>query len=313
MLAAALSAASAALLGTAYWRLPHLFRKPLIAVNRRLSGLRPATVQVGPHLVHYLEGGKGEPVILLHGIFAEKDHWVEFARKLTGRYRVIIPDLPGHGESSRLPDQGYDYAAQTERMHALLDALDVPRAHLAGSSMGGTIAALYAMRHADRVASVAFVGAPHGILSPRPSRMDKLIDAGRSPLIARDAAEFEQMLSLLFVKRPFMPRPILLAARSEAIRNAESNQRLWREQLGDRHLLHTCVEDLRVGTLLLWGAGDRVFDVSGAEVLRSRLENLQAHVMQGVGHLPMMEAPGKSSQIYARFLASMPRRRSACP
>lgn len=292
-----------AVIAAAYYRLPHLFKEPLAGLNRAAAGLSEKTVRVGTHDVHYLEGGSGEPVVLLHGIFAEKDHWVDFARPLTGRYRVVAPDLPGFGESGRLDSEDYGYATQVERLKDLLDALGIARAHLAGNSMGGTIAALFAIRYPDRVATVAFIGAPHGIRSPVPSEMDRLIDAGSAPLIARDAAEFERMLSLVFVQRPFLPYPILHDAQSTAVRNAQSNLRIWQRQLKDRYLLQERIGALRARTFLLWGQGDRIFDVSAVDAVRARLQQVNVNVLPEVGHLPMMEAPKEASRLYAAFLS----------
>ncbi len=288
---------------TTYHAFPLLYQEPLLWLNRSLSGLEEKTVQAAGHRIHYLEGGAGgTPVVLLHGIFAEKDHWVDFARPLTGSHRVIAPDLPGFGESSRIDGQAYDYAAQTERLGAWLDALCLPRVHLAGNSMGGTIAALYALRHPDRVASVAFIGAPHGIRSAQPSAMDRLIDAGQAPLVAHDAAAFDAMMDLVFAQRPYLPGPILATARTDAMRNAPSNLRLWRAQLKDRYLLQTQVGGLRPPTLALWGQQDRVFDASGADELRSRLPQARIEMLPGLGHLPMMEAPKEVAGRYALFL-----------
>lgn len=298
-------------LAVAYYSLPHHFTQPLLDVNRALSGLSEKTVPVGPHTVHYLEGGLGdagaEPLVLLHGIFAEKDHWVDFARPLTGRYRVIAPDLPGFGESSRLPDQTYDYAAQTERLKDLLDVWGVRRVHLAGNSMGGTIAVLFAIAHPERVASVALIGAPHGIRSPQPSRMDGLVDTGKAPLVARTPTEFAQMMGLVFAQQPFLPYPILHATEHAALRNADSNTRLWNAQLKDRYLLDSRISALQLPTLVLWGERDQVFDASGAELLRSRLKNPRIEVLPGVGHLPMMEVPSATAQKYASFLETLGR------
>ncbi len=294
-------------IATAYYSLPHLFKEPLVALNRAISGVTEKTVTLDAHEIHYLEGGTGDPVVLLHGIFAEKDHWVDFARQLTGNYRVVVPDLPGFGESSRLAGQRYDYATQTERLKNLLDALGIPRAHLAGNSMGGTIAALFAIRYPERVASVALIGAPHGIRSPQPSKMDRLIDEGKSPLVASTSAAFDEMLSLVFAKRPFLPYPIMNDARIGAIRNAESNMQLWREQLKDRHMLHDRVGGLPVPALALWGSDDQVFDASGADVLRRQLKDADVRVIHGIGHLPMMEAPKDTSLVYADFLRKVPR------
>jgi abhydrolase domain-containing protein 6 len=281
---------------------PITWRPALIDLNRKLSGLQEHQLALGKHRIHYLEGGQGETVVLLHGIFGEKDHWVDFARRLTPHYRVIVPDLPGFGASSRHEDEPYDYAAQTRRLGALLDALGVQRAHLAGSSMGGTLAALLALEQPQRVTSVAFIGAPHGIRSLLPSDMDRAIEAGRAPLVTPDAQTFREMLSLVFARQPFLPYPILQAARTQALERASSNQRIWQEQLGDRYLLHTRIDGLRAPLLALWGGQDRVFDATGARVLGTLLPQAEVEILRRLGHLPMMEAPAETARRYLRFL-----------
>jgi pimeloyl-ACP methyl ester carboxylesterase len=302
-----------------YYGAPSLFQQPLLSLNRSLSGMEPKATTAAMHTVHYLDSGTpasaptagdaGTPIVLLHGIFAEKDHWVDFARPLTRQHRVIAPDIPGFGESTRHDDQPYDYAAHVTRLAALLDAIGLQRVHLAGNSMGGTIAALFALQHPERVASVAFIGAPHGIRSPQPSTMDRLIDAGQRPLVAHDAAAFAAMMDLVFEKRPFLPYPILHATEQEALRNASSNTRLWDAQLKDRYLLEQHLGQLQHHpTLVLWGESDRVFDHSALEPLRKRLPQAQIEALPGLGHLPMMEAPADTARRYASFLGSLPAR-----
>lgn len=300
-LAAALAALLLAL-AAAWYTLPELFRPGLLALNRSLSGLSAHTVQAAGHEVHYLAGGQGQPVVLLHGIFAEKDHWVDFARPLTGAYRVIAPDLPGFGASGRHEGEAYDYPAQVRRLGELLDALGLERVHLAGNSMGGTIAVLFALEQPGRVASVALIGSPHGIRAPRASTMDRLIDAGQAPLVARTPEQFDRMLDLVFAQRPFLPWPVLHATREAALAQADSNQRIWNAQLAHRHLLDERIDALRAPTFVLWGDADQVFDVSGAEALRRRLPAAEVQLLPGAGHLPMMEQPRASAEAYARFL-----------
>lgn len=290
----------------AYYLVPDMLKEPLLAMNRSLSGLDKKVHQVDAHAIHYLEGGRGESVLLLHGIFAEKDHWVDVARHLTDHYHVVAPDLPGHGESGRHPGQRYDYAMQTERLARFMDAIGVSRAHLAGNSMGGTIAALFAVRYPERVASLTFIGAPHGIRSDTASEMDKLIDAGRAPLVARNAGEYAAMLRLVFAERPFLPYPILQAAEKNAIADSGSNLRMWEEQLKDRYLLQEHIGKLSVPTLALWGGRDKVFDVSGAQNLKALLPQVDMHVLPGIGHLPMMEAPKETARLYTDFLRRTP-------
>jgi len=306
----ALALAVLAFLAPAAWYgTPEVFRPALVDLHRQSAGLEERSIQVGSHRISYLEGGHGETVLLLHGLFAEKDHWVDFARGLTAHYRVIAPDLPGFGASTRLEHEPYDYAAQTRRLAALLDALGVQRAHLAGSSMGGTLAALLALEQPRRVSSLAFIGAPHGIRTLLPSEMDLQIDAGHAPLVAQDAQQFAQMLDLLFARRPFLPYPILQAAQTRAVEQAASNRRLWHEQLRDRHLLHERIAALKTPLLVLWGGQDRLFDATGVQVLRELLPQARIEVLPLIGHLPMMEAPAETAQRYARFLLVPPTQR----
>ncbi len=291
-----------ALGAAAFYSLPEHFEEPLLALNRTLSGLEEKTVQVDAHTLHYLEGGSGESVLLLHGIFAEKDHWVDFARGLTGDYHVIAPDLPGYGESGRHSGQRYNYAAQTERLKQFMDSLGIARAHLAGNSMGGTIAAMFAVRYPERVASLALIGAPHGIRSETASEMDNMIGAGQAPLVARNAEEFEAMLKLVFADRPFLPYPILHAAERNAIANARANRRIWDEQLKDRYLLQEHIGKVSAPSLVLWGREDKVFDASGARNLNALLPHADVRLLPDIGHLPMMEDPKGTARLYGDFL-----------
>lgn len=299
MLAGALAAASV----TSWYGLPRLWLPFLRAGHRAAAGLRSRRLRVGTHEIHYLEGGEGETVLLLHGIFGAKEHWNDFARHLTGRHRVVVPDLPGFGASARLANESYGYAAQADRLAGFVDALGLPVLHAAGSSMGGALAAWLALRRPGQVASVAFVGAPHGLRSQRRSVMDRLIENGQSPLVPRSGDEFEEMLCLLFEQRPFLPYPVLHAARSDALDRAASNLRLWREQLQDRYLLQEHLHRLQVRTAAFWGERDRLFDVSGMETLRRLVPRAWTHVLPDIGHLPMMEALAITAGLYLQFLA----------
>jgi pimeloyl-ACP methyl ester carboxylesterase len=290
----------------AYFLVPQLFVSPLVALNRSLSGLSEHVVTVDRHEIHYLDGGRGDTVLLLHGIFAEKDHWVEFARSLTPHYRVIALDIPGFGESSRLASHSYEYADQVRLLEEFVEQLGLQHVHLAGSSMGGTIAALYAIKFPERVRSVAFIGAPPGIRSPQASEMDRRMAAGEIPLIARTPIEFDRMMTMVFVKRPFMPYPILQDASDKAVSLATSNVRLWDSQRRDAYLLEEQLPALAARTLTLWGDGDNIFNVSGVETIRRLLPMQEVHVLRGVGHLPMMERPRETASLYEVFLKKQP-------
>lgn len=294
------------LVAVLYVAMPAVFYRPLVALNRSTAGLSEHTVEIDRHQLHYLAGGSGETVILLHGIFAEKDHWVDFARHLSPRYRVIVPDLPGFGESTRREDESYDYPAQARRLARFMDALGIPRAHIAGSSMGGAIAIQLAHDQPNRVSSLAFIGAPHAIRAPETTDVMKRIQAGEIPLIARTPDEFERMLDIVFEQRPFLPRPIYVIARDNAVRNADSNVRLWRDSWRHGYYEADFLRQIAAPAMVVWGADDKLFHVSGSGALRAGMPQCRVHIAEGVGHLPMMEKPGESARLYLSFLKELP-------
>ena len=100
-----------------YFLFPAPFYRMAIYAGRSAAGLTEKTVQVDDHRIVYLEGGRGETVLLVHGFGAEKDNWVLFAKYLTPIYRVVIPDLAGFGESSRISEASYDIMSQAAREH----------------------------------------------------------------------------------------------------------------------------------------------------------------------------------------------------
>jgi pimeloyl-ACP methyl ester carboxylesterase len=293
-------------LGAAWYLQPRFFQPSLLQLNQKLSGLTKKSVLVDDHRIVYLEGGSGDTVVLLHGIFSEKDHWVDFARSLTGKYRIIIPDIPAFGESTRLSDASYDYADQVLRLKAFFDALELGPFHIAGNSMGGTLAALYSLEQPERIKSLAFIGAPHGIKTPLPSSMDDLIEQGKFPLVVRTAEEFESMLDLLFFKRPFLPYPILKESMDAGIRQADDNEKIFRQQLKDRYLLHEKLQHIKHPLLTLWGEGERIFHPSGAQVLKEIQPEHTLVVMSEAGHLPQMEKPRETATLYLNFLMRHP-------
>ncbi|MBX3611353.1 MAG: alpha/beta fold hydrolase [Hydrogenophaga sp.] len=280
----------------------HGIKSVLLGLNRRIAGLRARSTTAAHHALHYLDGGQGEPVLLLHGLFAEKDHWVDLARRLTPHHRVVVPDLPGFGASDRLDDAHYGYAEQVERLRAFMDSIGLQRAHVAGSSMGGALGAMLAREYPNRVASLAFIGAPHGLRSPKPSETDLLIDGGHAPLVARNSEEFDALFERLFHRPPRLPWPLRRTAREEAIRLASSNLRLWAHHVADRYLLEQHIAHLCHPMLVLWGRRDRIFHVSGVRNLRWRCPHAEVQVLERVGHLPMMEAPDAVAERYRNFL-----------
>jgi hypothetical protein len=119
-----------------YCLLPDTAVKLLVKTERAVAGLVQRRIQAAALDFVYLEGGQGEPLVLLHGFGANKDHWTRIGRYLTPRFRVIAPDLTGFGESSPAPDGDYTIRAQVGRLKAFAHAMGLGSFHLGEAGQG---------------------------------------------------------------------------------------------------------------------------------------------------------------------------------
>jgi pimeloyl-ACP methyl ester carboxylesterase len=271
-----------------------------LAMERSRADLVRKEIELpgGVHMV-YLEGGQGEPLVLVHGFGADKDNFTRAARWLTPHYRVIVPDLVGFGESTHLQDADYRYAAQAERLRAFVQALGLVRVHLGGNSMGGGIVMSYAAQHPHEVASLWLIDAA-GIAEAPPSELAKMIQTtGRNPLMVETRDDYPRMLEFALSDRPWIPRFVMNTLADQRIANQALERKVFLQIATDS--VSEAIAGLQTPTLVAWGQDDRVLDVGATAILRQRLPNAQVIVMAQVGHAPMIERPQQSAEDYVRF------------
>ena len=116
-----------------------------LSLERGLGRLKPVSIEVDGRTIAYVErSGEGEAIVLLHSFAADKDNWIRFARHIPRSYRLLIFDLPGHGECSFDPTLSYDAFSIATQMWGAFDKLLLDQVHLVGHSLGGWIAILLA-------------------------------------------------------------------------------------------------------------------------------------------------------------------------
>ncbi|HEX5372654.1 MAG TPA: alpha/beta hydrolase [Aquabacterium sp.] len=251
--------------------------------------------------IAYLEGGRGDPLVLLHGFGTDKDNFTRVARWLTPHYRVIIPDLVGFGESSRLTGVDYRFAAQAQRVHDFTQALGLKQLSLGGNSMGGAIAMSYAAQHPKDVDSLwlldpaGIAGAPHGELARR-------VLAGQpNPLIIEKEDDFPAMMNFAMSDPPYLPGPIMNVMARQRIANRALELVVFRQIALDS--VNQAIRNLPTPTLIVWGEEDRVLSAGTVPLLKSLLPQAEAIVMPRIGHAPMIEHPRQAAEDYLRFRA----------
>jgi abhydrolase domain-containing protein 6 len=282
----------------------------LIGLERFTSGLKRRMVQVGDHRIVYSEGGQGEPVVLLHGFGASADSWNRFAKPLTKRYRVIAPDQPGWGASTRIESASYDYPAQVERLHQFLSAVGLNRVHLVGHSMGGFIASAYAARYPAEVITLGLI-APHGMTEPEPSELFRDVAKGDNWLVATTRPEFDRLLNKVFAKRPYAPKAVLNYLADHAIRNSAKSAKIFAEMQTNSPPLADRLANVTAPTWIVWGDQDRVLHVSSADLFRQGIKNSEVIIIPGSGHMPLVENAGACSKAWLAFVEKSRQARGA--
>lgn len=302
---AVLGALGALVLGAGiylYMAAPERAVRAALAYERHLAGLERKSVALPDGLQYvYLEGGKGEPLLLLHGFGANKDHFVRVARYLTPRFRVIVPDHIGFGESSKPPQADYAPKAQAERLRRLMRSLGVTRLHVGGSSMGGQIALTYAALYPKEVESLWLLNAA-GVWSAPPSEVAKRIaETGENPMLVQDEDDFAVLVDLVMARPLGVPRPFLDVWAQERIRNYPLEESIFKQIAADS--VEARIRGLDIPALVVWGQEDRVLHPGSAGILQMLLIKSEVVMMPGVGHVPAVEAPDESAADYLRFRA----------
>ena len=169
--------------------------------------------------------------------------------------------------------------------------------------MGGNIAGQYAALYQNDLKSL-FLIAPGGVVSSEPSEMYQMLNKGEAnPLIARSVEEYEKLLDFVFFKKPFIPNPIKGFLVKEAIKNQDNNKKNFQllKALNLNEPMESLLKNIDVETFILWGAEDRVLDSSGAKILETVMANAKAIVLENTGHVPMIENPEKTAELYLDF------------
>jgi len=249
--------------------------------------------QVNGTSLYYEIHGEGEPILFHHGYTGSHDSWEEVVPHLSGRYRCILMDCRGAGDSDH-PAEGYSIEQYADDVIALADFLGLERFTYVGHSMGGVIGYELGLRFPTRLAKLVLVApAPaDGVQAP-----PEMHDRARALRQARDA---ETMLRERLVMAPRPPDPdIFRRAVERALSVSDGHfegswEALVTYRKGER------LREIAVPTLLVAGAADGLLEANLRDFLR--LPNATLHVFSRVGHQIPREVPAEFALVLADFL-----------
>jgi len=301
MIAVLCVAALFAIAAIVLWRDPFLLVRGEFARQRVAAGLSRGTVEVAGHRWSYAYRDADAPdaptVVMLHGFTGSKENWYPLAAALGGRYRVLIPDLPGWGESERKPGAVYGFTEQAANVEAFIRALSPGKpVVLLGHSMGGGIAAVAAARYPREIAKVGLLDAAGVRFKDNAFGLDVL--AGRNPFAVEDEASLKRYIDIVFHDaraKPWLPWPastaLIRKRRADAGFEQDVLARIGRSE--DSLLPGQEAASIRQPTLLLWCRQDAVIDASALELYAQRIPQARKVLLDGCGHMSLMERPAE--------------------
>ena len=302
---AALGAGAAYAYAT-YPRVGALAMRLNYSVERRRAGLSTETVDVDGLRMTYDEGGPVDAptVVLVHGYTADRTLWPNFARTLTNYFHVIVPDLAGHGQTPFRDGDDFSGPGQADRLARMLDLLGIEDFHVFGNSMGGLIAAHLAHRHGDRVLSLGLCDAA-GVTAESRSDAEQVLDRGEPNVFLLDSVEqFPRFYGMTMSQPPPAPKFVLDAMARYYVSRRDEFEEIF-DAFYETDQLNDLLDDISAPTMIMWGDQDQLVHPSCVDVWAQLPDVREVKVYEGVGHMPMVEKPRRSSEDYRAFVDAL--------
>ncbi len=251
-----------------------------------------------------LDAGEGDPLILLHGWAGNAWNWSAVYDALAENRRVIVVDLPGHGKSGCPEGFGFSVPDYADFLARFMDEMEIERAAVAGNSMGGAIAAHFALRHPGRLNELVLVdaaGTEH--ITPMLKLAGLVVTKSTViPLIHLAFPVNDETTAAL--PEPERRRVELAEKLYASERRDCAGKALARamRSLG-RHTLDEELEAIDAPTLVIWGSNDPLVPLEAGKRYARKIPGARLVVIEEGDHTPMQHKPAEFVEVIENFLA----------
>jgi pimeloyl-ACP methyl ester carboxylesterase len=278
--------------------------------RNEVPGLEERSLELEDVRLRYFVGGEGPPLVLVHGLGGAAANWIEVVRALAPRFRMLVPDLPGHARSRPLVG-ATTLDTYADRLARLVEHEGLERAAFAGHSLGALVALRLAVARPKRVGALVLVGAA-GIRSAtreaeRWLNVAAFIRPGR--LYARQRERIARRKVLRYAVFGYWGASDPLALSDDAVQGFLANLGRHRDTKTARRALvrddpRLDLERVQCPTLVIWGARDHQVPIDDAFEYARRL-GAPLRVIADCGHLLIGERPGACADAISVFLETV--------
>jgi pimeloyl-ACP methyl ester carboxylesterase len=261
-------------------------------------------VNIGGVSISYVQRGKGEPLLLLHGWNGCGALWNLVLRQLSSHFRVIVPDLPGFGDSGFSHDFSCSLSGYSSFVESLRKALFLSRINLVGHSMGGSIALHYAAHYPGQTNRLVLIDAPARkqalhwinrlplldwiIYLAYPLRGPRLLTHMLTSSVKHPDRLPEEFIRKVITQTAKIPREVLFRT-TKFIRQIDLEEEL--KSISGK-----------LPVLIIWGSEDRSVKLEEAYRLRERLSGSRLAIIPDCDHCPPYETPDLVCQLIEEFI-----------
>lgn len=248
----------------------------------------------------YSDQGSGEVIVLLHGFCGSSSYFEQVIPYLSGRYRVIAPDLRGHGASDA-PLGAYTIEQMADDVLSLLDALEISKCYLLGHSLGGYITLSFAQRHSARLKGFGLI---HSTGYPDSEEAKEKRLKSVSQIRSEGITDFvDQLVPGLFA--PDAAPQLLQRAKEIGYRTPPQGAVGAALAMRERPDRRDVISASALPVLLI--AGDQDAIVTPERAFTADKPNVTKATISGAGHMSMFEAPERLAEIIKDFVPAMQR------
>jgi pimeloyl-ACP methyl ester carboxylesterase len=286
--------------GILAWRNPFWLIDRQTDARLRLNGVHGDYVTVNGYKMHFLVGGNGRPLLLVHGLGSRADDWANLIPQLIdGGHRVYAVDLLGYGKSAQPRDAAYSISQQAGMVEGFLDSQHLQHVDLVGWSMGGWIAMRVALQQPERIGRLV-------LLDSAGLRFKLGFDPALfQPASPTDLAALEELL----VPHPQpLPRFVAMAMLRKSDHVGWVVRRSVQSMMTGEDLVDGQLGSLTMPVLIGWGDQDKLIPLSVAHQLHHEIPQSVLDVYAGCGHLAPGQCVSQVGPSVVDFLNAQPAR-----
>ena len=264
-------------------------------------------VTVGKHQIRYLESGDSKKtLVLVHGLGASGDRWARVIPLFAKNFHVVAPDLIGFGRSDK-PSEDYTLEFFSNFLNDFFEHTGISDMFMIGSSMGGQIAAVYAVAHPQAIEKLVLVS-PAGFMTKSTAALDAYVMAALYPNRDMAAHAFDLMDGSDIPVDRAIADDFVIRMKQHNAKFAFMSTLLG---LQNSKLTRSDLQAITAPTMLVWGSDDPVIPISHAENFTVSIPNCQFLTMGGLGHTPYVQDPEAFAKLVLGFFGGRDASRSS--